>query len=185
MKAIFSSRFYISADADQREKIHAALDSPLNKELVTQLHEYLDESDTRSDEEMLKTFDEPESDESDESNESGDEPDIDSDDSSNINTLSVEDDEADIDDDNVDDTTNTSIDSDGDIAESIKSMLNDNPTTSGVSRIAKKNSELWIYYNDDTNLNSVMSDVIDAVTSDNTLKFSRLARTDNAVVFDI
>ena len=180
MKAIFSSRFYISADVDQRKKIHAALDSPLNKELVTQLHEYLDEPDTRSDEEMLKTFDEPESEES------NDEPDIDSDDSSTINTISVDDDESDTgEEDVVDDTADTSNDSDADIAETIKSMLNDNPTTSGVSRIAKKNNELWIYYSDDTNLNSVMSDVIDSVTSDDTLKFSRLARTDNAIVFDL
>ena len=51
----------------------------------------------------------------------------------------------------------------------------------------KKKHELWIYYNDNTNLNNVMQSVIDVVNALalKLLSFSRLARSDNAMVFDI
>lgn len=69
----------------------------------------------------------------------------------------------------------------------IKGSLNVNDETSGVTRIRVKDKELWIYYQDSINLNSVMPDVIDTMNAlgYTYLEFSRLARTDNAIVFDI
>ena len=70
--------------------------------------------------------------------------------------------------------------------EAIKVSLEDDPETSGVARIQIKNdSELWVYYNDRINLNSIMENVISKVSSYQSLEFNRLARTDNAIVFEI
>ena len=69
----------------------------------------------------------------------------------------------------------------------LKGTLNARSETSGVARISIKSEELWIYYNDDVNLNSMMPNVIDALNAANYyyLVFNRLARTDNAIVFDL
>lgn len=72
--------------------------------------------------------------------------------------------------------------------DSIKDSLENSPSTSGVARVQLKDegSELWVYYNDKTNLNSIMENVISVL--DKTYKFldfNRLARTDNAIVFTI
>ena len=50
-----------------------------------------------------------------------------------------------------------------------------------------KDSELWIYYKDDVNLNDKMIEVIEVLNSTGYtyLAFSRLARSNNAIVFDI
>lgn len=73
------------------------------------------------------------------------------------------------------------------LAGEVKGTLNARASTQGVSRVAVKNDELWIYYNDDINLNNVMSDVIELLnaSSFHYLIFNRLARTDNAIVFTI
>ena len=69
----------------------------------------------------------------------------------------------------------------------IKGSLNVKEDTAGVSRIRVKDKELWIYYQDTVNLNNVMSFVIDTMNAlgYTYLEFSRLARSDNAIVFDI
>lgn len=69
----------------------------------------------------------------------------------------------------------------------IKGTLNASDDTAGVDRVLVKELELWIYYNDKINLNNVMTSVIDRLnaTGYTYLEFSRLARSDNAVVFDI
>lgn len=69
----------------------------------------------------------------------------------------------------------------------LKGTLNNRKETAGVIRIAEKENEVWIYYNDDINLNDVMVDVIECITCLDTqpLEFNRLARSDNAVVFVI
>ena len=72
--------------------------------------------------------------------------------------------------------------------DNIKDSLENSPSTSGVARVQLKDegSELWVYYNDKTNLNSIMENVISVL--DKTYKFldfNRLARTDNAIVFTI
>lgn len=66
----------------------------------------------------------------------------------------------------------------------IKSVLNDSEDASGVSRVSRSKDEIWIYYNDRTNLNNVMESVINEVGKlDPLLVFNRLARTENAIVF--
>lgn len=69
----------------------------------------------------------------------------------------------------------------------IKKLLNDADDTAGVARVDIGDGEAWIYYDDKVNLNDIFDNVI-ALLKDSKydmLKFSRLARTDNAVVFDI
>lgn len=72
----------------------------------------------------------------------------------------------------------------------IKSTLNSREDTCGVVSIAIKDdgaSELWIYYDDETNLNDTIYAVVSVFNSCgyNMLKFNRLARSNNAIVFDI
>lgn len=68
----------------------------------------------------------------------------------------------------------------------IKKLLNEQDDTRGVVRVDPTDDEVWIYYEDKVNLNDVMDNVITLIKNTyDTLKFSRLARTDNAVVFDI
>ena len=68
----------------------------------------------------------------------------------------------------------------------IKKLLNDQDDTKGAVRVDPTDDEVWIYYEDKINLNDVMDNVITVIKDTyNTLKFSRLARTDNAIVFDI
>lgn len=71
--------------------------------------------------------------------------------------------------------------------ESIKGTLNMLNGTAGVTRVCIKNKEMWIYYNDSINLNNVMPKVIEMMigTGLSYLNFNRLARSDNAIVFDI
>lgn len=72
-------------------------------------------------------------------------------------------------------------------ADQIKSMLNLDEETDGVTRVATKQSELWIYYSDSTNLNNKMWQIIDKLNSSSYswLEFNRLARSENAMVFQI
>lgn len=69
----------------------------------------------------------------------------------------------------------------------LMAILNSSEVTNGVRRVnATQDSELWIYYNDDVNLNHVMESVISSVnTCCPNVQFSRLARTYNAVVFSV
>ena len=71
----------------------------------------------------------------------------------------------------------------------IYGTLNGREETKGVSRIMVKedNTELWIHYEDTVNLNNVMSNVILTLNSCGYyyLQFNRLARSENAIVFEI
>lgn len=69
----------------------------------------------------------------------------------------------------------------------LKGSLNGRSDTNGVTRVAEKESEIWVYYNDDINLNNIMTDVIEYVANAGftALEFNRLARSDNAIVFDL
>ena len=69
----------------------------------------------------------------------------------------------------------------------IKGTLNNRSDCTGVSRVSIKHNELWIYYNDSINLNNVMENVIQVIELSGyfCLSFNRLARTDNAIVFEI
>lgn len=74
-------------------------------------------------------------------------------------------------------------------ADIIKGTLNSREDTAGVLRVRVKKDpcELWIYYEDKVNLNNTMPAVIEVLngTAYTYLEFSRLARSDNAIVFDI
>lgn len=84
-----------------------------------------------------------------------------------------------------------------DIEENPVKIISDNISTikdilsskDDIARIqVKENSkELWIYYNDKINLNSIMENVISELSDSeyNNLSFNRLARTENAIVFSI
>ena len=90
----------------------------------------------------------------------------------------------------VDVTSSVSVDCVVLDAEVIKSTLNSRDDTCGVVSIALKDSgasELWIYYDDETNLNDTIYAVVSVFNSCgyNMLKFNRLARSNNAIVFDI
>ncbi len=69
----------------------------------------------------------------------------------------------------------------------IKGSLNNVAETAGAIRVAIKNNELWIYYKDDINLNNVMTEVVDYLANSgyDYLEFNRLARSDNAIVFEV
>ena len=71
--------------------------------------------------------------------------------------------------------------------ETIKATLNSREDTCGVTRLEVKDSELWVYYNDESNLNDKMVEVISVLNSTGYtyLKFNRLARSNNAIVFDV
>ena len=71
--------------------------------------------------------------------------------------------------------------------DTIKGTLNAREDTTGVNRLEVKDRELWIYYNDDCNLNDKMIEVISVLNSTGYtyLKFNRLARSNNAIVFDV
>lgn len=73
------------------------------------------------------------------------------------------------------------------LAGELKGTLNTRSSTAGVIRVAVKDDELWLYYNDSINLNNVMPTVIDLLNAAgyNYLLFNRLARTDNAMVFTL
>lgn len=69
----------------------------------------------------------------------------------------------------------------------IKGTLNSREDTAGILRIAIDEDELWIYYKDEVNIGDIMINVIEALNGANYtyLTFSRLARSNNAIVFDI
>lgn len=74
-----------------------------------------------------------------------------------------------------------------DAIDEIKGILNSRQDTCGVNRVLSKESELWIYYEDKINLNNVMGPAIELINAANYtyLDFNRLARSDNAMVFQI
>lgn len=96
-----------------------------------------------------------------------------------------------------DDEVSEATDINSDIEEDPVKTISDNISTlkdilsskDDIARIqVKENSkELWIYYNDKTNLNSIMENVISELSNSeyNNLSFNRLARTENAIVFSI
>lgn len=85
-------------------------------------------------------------------------------------------------------TASCTIDETKSAINSIVGLLNAKDDTCGV-RMAQvvDMKELWIYYQDDKNLNDVMEPVIKLLCQSDYswLSFSRLARKDNAIVFDI
>lgn len=71
------------------------------------------------------------------------------------------------------------------LPEEIRGTLNARQDCCGVNRVMVKDNELWIHYNDDVNLNNVMTSVIELFNAAGYtyLEFNRLARSANAIVF--
>lgn len=186
----------------RKSKIQAALSNPVNQPLVTQLRSYLDDEYRKEeilepDIEMKKEKGSPVKDEHiDESskddtkviddntkfsNPNGDKEDINVEDSDKDNHPSE-------DDNNVNSSKKCAIRSSIDL-DSLKGTMNAVSDTCGVQRVKidEDKKELWVYYNDDINLNDIMTPLIELLESSsyNYLIFNRLARSGNAVVFEI
>ena len=204
--------------ANNKQRILASIQDPINAELVEQLKEYIDipSADTSEDSakvvlQDIKVQDESESRDSENTKESNsttenvgesdtntEKPEITENDSEQSSTGEESDKP-------VEESTKvagtkviaqtvlyepnrcvayTSID---DVVHELKGALNLKDDTAGVNRVQVKQNELWIYYNDSVNLNSVMNPVLDYLNSAsyNYLEFNRLARSDNAIVFEI
>lgn len=186
----------------RKSKIQAALSNPVNQPLVTQLRSYLDDEYRKEeilepDIEMKKGKGSPVKDEHiDESskdgkkviddntkfsNPNGDKEDTDVEDADKGSNSSE-------DDNNVNSSKKCAIRSSIDL-DSLKGTMNAVSDTCGVQRVKidEDKKELWVYYNDDINLNDIMTPLIELLESSsyNYLIFNRLARSGNAVVFEI
>ena len=200
MKQLYACKMYKSST--RKSKIQAALSNPVNQPLVTQLRSYLDDEYRKEeilepDIEMKKEKGSPVKDEYiDESstddkkviddntkfsNPNGDKEDIDVEDADKGNDSSE-------DDNNVNSSKKCAIRSSIDL-DSLKGTMNAVSDTCGVQRVKidEDKKELWVYYNDDINLNDIMTPLIELLESSsyNYLIFNRLARSGNAVVFEI
>lgn len=200
MKQLYACKMYKSST--RKSKIQASLSNPVNQPLVTQLRSYLDDEYRKEeilepDIEMKKGKSSPVKDEHiDESstddkkviddntkfsNPNGDKEDINVEDSDKDNHPSE-------DDNNVNSSKKCAIRSSIDL-DSLKGTMNAVSDTCGVQRVKidEDKKELWVYYNDDINLNDIMTPLIELLESSsyNYLIFNRLARSGNAVVFEI
>lgn len=201
LQAIYSSKMFLSSKRQNeiRAKIEAAQDSELVQQLISDLDEnyqtlnnvapeLIDDADNVDDKQKdIKTEDTHK-----------EKPPHPTPSKSVGEPISFEEPEADESTD-VDDNSETEheIDTKEPVTESIhvnilpidviKGTLNHKEETSGVSRIENKDKELWIYYNDDVNLNNIMTDVIELLnnTGYTYLSFNRLARANNAIVFEV
>lgn len=74
-----------------------------------------------------------------------------------------------------------------DLPNEVKQVLNSDEVTKGVNRTLLKKNELWVHYSDDINLNNVMGPVIEKLSTPeyDYLAFNRLARSENAIVFQV
>lgn len=225
LERIYSSKVYVTST--RKDRIHAAINSPINAELVRQLSDYLDDDSKLELKQAL----------SQQKNKSGGNANAGSSDSGDSDFGGGDDFSAphggggpsrpsfsgdpmgDFGDDELADIEplddgGEPMDTGADVEEStkttgqpitatstiwttiedvvsdcdtIKGTLNAREDTKGVDRLQVKDMELWIYYNDSANLNDKMIDVIEVLNSTGYtyLAFSRLARSNNAIVFDV
>lgn len=201
---------FVYSGSSRKAAILAAATNPINKELVTQLVRYLDKSYLKPKEEVVDKPDVPTDTPSKEnlqpdlssspdgpafsdSNYSGSlaamfgddvespEGDFESPEPESESEPELEPESEPEPEPEVESSVNTSGSLEN-ISASVASMLNAVDTTSGVRSAKILGNELWIYYKDNVNLNSVMESVIDAVAT-HELEFNRLARSHNAIVF--
>ena len=221
LQRIYSSKIYLTSS--RKDRIHAAIQDPINVELVQQLSDYLDDEAKmeleEAQSEIKQKAEKSETDKSTEqsspSSEDSSRPTLPTGNSSFSGSPLADfgaDEFSDVDDAGAD--TDTSDEPADEIVESvtqegkpitatsliwttiedivsdcdtIKGTLNAREDTNGVTRLEVKEHELWIYFNDDTNLNDKMVEVISVLNSTGYtyLKFNRLARSNNAIVFDV
>ena len=210
MKIIYSSKLYKASS--RKDKIRANINNPINVELVQQIADYVDANEPKQldtkvnepSESVVKRSDHPApnrgADKINHSSESDVSPSDDIEPMPGLiaddKTISDEPQLAQPEDESAeeinesekltDDTVQgvEGICSSIDINQ-IKDELNDSPLTEGVIRVANKAREIWVYFNDNTNLNDIMVNVIDSIFSryGAQLEFNRLARSENAMVF--
>ena len=210
MKIIYSSKLYKASS--RKDKIRANINNPINVELVQQIADYVDANELKQldtkvnepSESVVKRSDHPApnrgADKINHSSESDVSPSDDIEPMPGLiaddETISDEPQPAQPEDESAeeinesekltDDTVQgvEGICSSIDINQ-IKDELNDSPLTEGVIRVANKAREIWVYFNDNTNLNDIMVNVIDSIFSryGAQLEFNRLARSENAMVF--
>lgn len=210
MKIIYSSKLYKASS--RKDKIRANINNPINVELVQQIADYVDANEPKQldtkvnepSESVVKRSDHPApnrgADKINHSSESDVSPSDDIEPMPGLiaddMTISDEPQPAQPEDESAeeinesekltDDTVQgvEGICSSIDINQ-IKDELNDSPLTEGVIRVANKAREIWVYFNDNTNLNDIMVNVIDSIFSryGAQLEFNRLARSENAMVF--
>ena len=210
LKIIYSSKLYKASS--RKDKIRANINNPINVELVQQIADYVDVNEpeqldtkvNKPSESVVKRSDHPApnrgADKINHSSESDVSPSDDIEPMPGLiaddKTISDEPQPAQPEDESAeeinesekltDDTVQgvEGICSSIDINQ-IKDELNDSPLTEGVIRVANKAREIWVYFNDNTNLNDIMVNVIDSIFSryGAQLEFNRLARSENAMVF--
>lgn len=210
LKIIYSSKLYKASS--RKDKIRANINNPINVELVQQIADYVDANEPKQldtkvnepSESVVKRSDHPApnrgADKINHSSESDVSPSDDIEPMPGLiaddKTISDEPQPAQPEDESTeeinesekltDDTVQgvEGICSSIDINQ-IKDELNDSPLTEGVIRVANKAREIWVYFNDNTNLNDIMVNVIDSIFSryGAQLEFNRLARSENAMVF--
>lgn len=223
MKSIYACKLYRASN--RKDKIRAAIENPLNAELVQQLASYLDEeykptaestpnqSSNNIDKEEVdkkpsgvKPAKHPSGDFSGIAHPSGSvgddlddlddfDTDNDDDDLEPFESEGSEDSSDSEDDNTLSESTNVKGQSitasecliPTNTLEEIKGILNLSEDTAGAYRVRVKDSELWIYYNDNTNLNNVMTYVVEKLEACgyHYLEFNRLARSENSIVFEI
>lgn len=186
------------------DKIKAALSDPINSELIVQLKEYLDDEYIED-----SPIEAPEQKPMQHSKETQHIIDSENHKTSSPSSFELSSHDAQLDDSKIGqsspqfdqpDDSATAADADADDSDvveqstqidrgrqsdTLRTLLTSVQATSGISRMIIKSDELWIHYNDSTNLNNVMEPVIAAmnVSEYSNLQFNRLARTENAIVF--
>lgn len=223
LQRIYSSKLYVTST--RKDKIHAAMQDPINVELLQQLSDYLDDDSKiilkQAQASIKQKESDKSSDDSDNATGSAGEPGGSSAGSNGSFTKPSfsgspiddfgDDDLADIDipdeggEEPAEPEAVESVTKEGkpitsatiiywntlddviDDCETIKGTLNAREDTKGVTRLQVVEHELWIYFNDESNLNDKMIEVISVLNSTGYtyLKFNRLARSNNAIVFDI
>lgn len=213
LEAIYSSKMFLASK--NKDKITTAINDPLNGELVQQLRSYLDEDFLddaveyrKSQQESNPSEESTETSGAEEQSDTGSHASEISRDASSPRpsspSHSMTNDFSDLSEDGVPDETDPIVEETSEETETeeveeskkinkssittdLMSILNSSDETRGVRRVnSSVDSELWIYYNDDVNLNNVMEPVISSVyTCCPDVQFSRLARTYNAVVFSV
>ena len=194
---------FVYSGSSRKAAILAAATNPINTELVTQLVRYLDEEYLKPKEEFVR--DDSENGSTEASGEPAtqpnllppsEEPSFSGNDHSE-SLASMFGDDVELPEESAEPEEDSELEEDSEpevasstnateslenISASIASTLNAVDTTSGVRSAKVLGTELWIYYKDNINLNSVMESVIDAVAP-HELEFNRLARSHNAIVF--
>lgn len=228
MKPIYASRLFKASN--RKDKIIAAIQNPVNAELVQQLEEYLsdvtgptdndrepnDRELTRDDVPQGRVSKIPEG-----GNQTVVRKHLTVGDIHDIDDIDDTEDKVNDDIDEIDDETDPDIEDEHNVNSSnelagssvtsattlynniqqpntidvaskidvIRGTLNSRSDTCGVNRILLKenDSELWIHYEDKINLNNVMGAVIELLNglSYTYLEFNRLARSENAIVFEV